>query len=914
MKDTEKDKDLLIAEIRGLRRRVDDLERSQSVPGRTTEGGELYKAVSQAVDVLVVYDESLRYTFINERGASFLGLDSVQVIGKTNREIMGPRADAVESHVRRAFENRERVFVLHEIPLQDGVRLFDTVYSPVLDESGRVTRVTGMCRDVTEDRRRVEKLEETVKLRTEELRRSEKKYRALVDNAGQGILIAQEGTIKFVNPKCLEFTGYTEEQLLEKAFIELVHPEDRNFVTETHLQRMHGDTLPYRNEFRLIIKSGETKWMEINSTLVIWDGAQAALCFLTDVTDRRLAEESQDKEKTKFQTLAENAPLGLIMISKEGDFTYVNKKFIEMVGYDLNDIPNGREWFHKAYADTVYRHGVVSAWKNDLEEFGPGEQRPRVFTVKCKDGTDKIIHFRPVQLITGEHLMTCEDITQRERVENSLREHVSMLESILNRAADGICACHIVVEPPYVRFTHWNPRMVEITGYTMDEMNRLGWYQTMYPNPEMRQRAIERMSRMREGHDIAAEEWLITSKEGKEVPLSISTSVLKEEAGRVHILALMQDISRQRESRERLRESEEKSRALSEATFEAIFLSDKGICIGQNLSAEKMFGYTAEEALGRGGIEWIAPEYRQAVINNMLSGYEEPYEAVALRRDGSTFPCEIQGKMLTYQGSLCRVTALRDITERKEAENRLRSSEERFRLLIDTMNQGFGIQDQNGVVTYVNNSQCEMLGYSREEIVGRRFADFFEEESEKTLLNQFDKRRDGKPGLYEITFVRKDGERVDAIMSGTPVFDQAGVFKGSFGVATDITERRRMEKALRESRARLLLALEGANLGLWDWDLTTGKAVWTERTQTMLGYGPGDVEPNLKTWKRLVHPDDWSEIAERLNDLSAAFGRNQTVGDVPQIDVCLMFAKTSCIKRGTSWRDSYTKLPHMSPE
>ncbi|MDZ7699956.1 MAG: PAS domain-containing protein [Deltaproteobacteria bacterium] len=90
-----------------------------------------------------------------------------------------------------------------------------------------------------------------------------------------------------------------------------------------------------------------------------------------------------------------------------------------------------------------------------------------------------------------------------------------MLESILHHAADGICVCHNTPEAPHVRFTHWNPQMVLITGYTLEEINRLGWYQTLYPDPEVRERAIERMARMRTGDDIQAEEWTITRKDGE---------------------------------------------------------------------------------------------------------------------------------------------------------------------------------------------------------------------------------------------------------------------------------------------------------------------------------------------------------------------------------------------------------------
>ena len=98
-------------------------------------------------------------------------------------------------------------------------------------------------------------------------------------------------------------------------------------------------------------------------------------------------------EEQKQWTLAENAPFGIALIDKDGTFRYINPKFKDMFGYGSSDIPCGREWFRKAYPDPVYRHEAISAWIKDLKGSKPGEKRPRIFTVSCKDGTKKIIRF-----------------------------------------------------------------------------------------------------------------------------------------------------------------------------------------------------------------------------------------------------------------------------------------------------------------------------------------------------------------------------------------------------------------------------------------------------------------------------------------------------------------------------------------
>ncbi|HSD58067.1 MAG TPA: PAS domain S-box protein [Methanotrichaceae archaeon] len=141
----------------------------------------------------------------------------------------------------------------------------------------------------------------------------------------------------------------------------------------------------------------------------------------TEISQQKKPEDELHKDCQRFRSLAEYSPNGLALIDKDGNFCYINPKFKELFGYNLKEIPSGKEWFRRAYPDSAYRHKVISAWINDSKDLGPGEKRPRIFTVTCKDRTEKIIKFAAVKLEDGGDLLTCEDITESKKAEAALK-------------------------------------------------------------------------------------------------------------------------------------------------------------------------------------------------------------------------------------------------------------------------------------------------------------------------------------------------------------------------------------------------------------------------------------------------------------------------------------------------------------
>ena len=157
-----------------------------------------------------------------------------------------------------------------------------------------------------------------------------------------------------------------------------------------------------------------------------------------EIQERIQTEKKLDKERMKFQTLLENVPFGIMVTAQDGSLKYINPSFQKLFGYDLKDIPSGKIWFTKAYPDSIYRRHVISIWKNDNRSFRSGEAASRIFTVTCKDTSEKAIQFLTVLVEGGDNLTVCEDITERQKTECMLRENEKRFRDLVETSLTAI--------------------------------------------------------------------------------------------------------------------------------------------------------------------------------------------------------------------------------------------------------------------------------------------------------------------------------------------------------------------------------------------------------------------------------------------------------------------------------------------
>lgn len=260
--------------------------------------------------------------------------------------------------------------------------------------------------------------------------------------------------------------------------------------------------------------------------------------------------------KIELRRLLDGLPFPASMADLDGRIIHHNAGIAELFGEFVASAPDLHTWFERAYPEPARRAMVKATWERTVDRVR-GVIEPEIYRVRGPEDQDRWVE------VFGTVYDDCmvvlfRDTTEARRRHRAAEAHAQFNEAVIANAAEGICVCYEIAAFPFVKFTVWNSRMREITGYSMAEINEFGWYQSLYPDPDVRTAVIERMSRMREGDNLRAEAWPIVDKSGRPKTLAISTSVLTTADEPGLVLGLMLDITQRSEAQERRRQLESK--------------------------------------------------------------------------------------------------------------------------------------------------------------------------------------------------------------------------------------------------------------------------------------------------------------------------------------------------------------------
>jgi PAS domain S-box-containing protein len=256
-------------------------------------------------------------------------------------------------------------------------------------------------------------------------------------------------------------------------------------------------------------------------------------------------------------------------------------------------------------------------------------------------------------------------------------------------------------------------------------------------------------------------------------------------------------------------ESEAKAKSILETAVDGIvIISSQGVIESFNPAAEKIFGYSQEEVIGR-NVSILMPQphrsrHDQYIQSYLRSGEKKIIgigrETMAQGKDGTTFPIELSVSEVRLGTRSIFTGIIRDITDRRRSASALKVSEERFRLLVETMHDGLAVQDSQGHIIYVNPRFCEILGYERSCLVGRLVSDLMDMGSRIVFQNELKEEQNRAGDMVELSLKKDSGEKVSVRVSAKALYGSDGELMGSFLVITDITQIKKLQGQLIHSQ------------------------------------------------------------------------------------------------------------------
>jgi diguanylate cyclase (GGDEF)-like protein/PAS domain S-box-containing protein len=407
----------------------------------------------------------------------------------------------------------------------------------------------------------------------------------------------------------------------------------------------------------------------------------------------------------------------------------------------------------------------------------------------------------------------------------------------------------------------WGPCLEQILGYSHDEMRGgiAQWEEMIHP--EDREKALRMLKIAEKNLTPFDAQYRFLHQDGTYRWIHDRGIFLTDEQGKaIRMIGMMQDITAHRRVEKELQESEARYHSLFKQNLAAMLMVDPETTavIDANLGACVFYGYPYEKILKlkMTDIDILTTEEIKAEIQHALSEQENHCYCRHRLANGQVRDVEVYSGPLFMRGRQLMYSIIHDITERKEAEEALRQSEEKYRTILGSIEEGYCEVDLAGNFTFINDSMCRIFGYLKEELIGMNNRQYTDQENAKRLYQAFQQvYRTGEPHRgYEYEVIRKDGTKRYVETSVSLRRDTSGNPIGFRGIVRDVTERKRFEKILQQERETFFSILQkepyGALLINTDGTFLYINPAFT----TITGYTIKDV-PTGKEWFRKAYPD-----------------------------------------------------------
>ncbi|PSM30986.1 hypothetical protein BVG81_007705, partial [Haliangium sp. UPWRP_2] len=767
------------------------------------------------------------------------------------------------------------------------------------DESGKPLRLTGINIDIT-DRKQAEvererllveirelsrNLELRVEERTRELALAKERLDGVISSAADGIISTDEQQrITIFNRGAQEIFGWTQDEVLGRPLAMLL-PErlrevHRQHVASFELEPTKARRMAERRAVFGLRKSGEEFPTEAAISKLKQDSGHIFTVILRDISERVRIED----ERQVFVSLIEHSSDFIGIADPSGKPIYVNPAGRRMVGLPA-DFPVEQIQLQDCYPKEL-RSFVTDVILKSMRERDrwSGETFFRHWQTEGAIPVS-VEHFMIRDPLGKRILGMCtvtRDISEARRAAAERDHWYARAMALFDQAADSIFIADLGG-----RLTDVNATACKMLGYGRQELVGKTLFDIIPPDD------VPRLAATREyllsPGTVQVAEWTQLNKDGTPIPVEVSAKILPD--GRW--LAFVRDIRERKRLADELRASENKFRTLAEAMPQIVWITrPDGWNIYFNQQWVKYTGLTLEESYGHGWNTPFHPEDRQRAWDAWQHAVQTDgvysLECRLRRADGhyrwwlirGVSLHDESGKVINWFGTCTDVDdikrteeALRQARDETESANeKLRASEERFRLTIDEAPIGMALVSLDGHFVRVNRALCDIVGYSPAELAQFTFHDITHPDDLEADIALAGQLARGEIPRYQLEkrYLRKDGTSVDIMLSSSILRDLEGAPLYYIAQIEDITERKRAEVALRGSEERLNLALDSAQMGFWDLDLISDTAIRSLRHAQIFGYSSIPPRWGRATFLEHVVPEDRKSIMQKFDEAYAS--------------------------------------------